>query len=818
MAWLLLVLAVGLAVPAAAQDQPTASPEPTAVPVPTAIPAAEIPARAGEAGRLLRDIETTLKPAVEAEVITERLDRMATAIDELEAIVEQQLSRDGPPEDLLDLVSQTALLDETLSGWLDTLASRSKRTDGQLLELADLEEAWLRTRDGAARAELPPAIVGEIGAILDRIDGTRRGVIDIRSEVLTLQVRVVEQRERVTELSESLRREVDQRKRGLVRFDSVPVWRALQPDKRQPGLVGQLSTTATKSLTAVDLYLPGASRRVAAAGALFAILLVTFVRLGRSAAVWVRSDRSLRVTSELLLRPVASSLLVSMVALTVLIRTTAPQALLTVTGTLLLLALLRLLPVLIRPSLRPSVTMLVGLTVLFLLVELVPSAYLLHRMSLLLLAVTGCGSGIWLLRAIGRDQATTWGVWRRAVVWITGAAVLLFAVSALANISGAVGLASLLAVATLQATYDALVLWVVLAVVLGAITVALRSGTAQKLRLFERHGPQIRMAIFRLFRLVAVLIWIGAMLSAFNVFDPVAAAVRTVFDFELALGTLHLSVSNLVVFGVVLWLSIRLSRLLRVVLDEDVWPRFDLPRGAPEAVSKISTYVVLTLGFFLAVAAAGLDLSRLTIIVGALGVGIGFGLQNVVNNFVSGLILLFERPVKVGDKIEIGGLSGEVQDIGIRASVVRTWQGAEVVVPNATLISDNLVNWTLSDPRRRMDIPVGVAYGTDPERVVEILLAIAGDHDGVLSDPEPQALFLGFGDSALLFELRAWTLGDFVRYGSELRIAALRALAGSEIEVPFPQRDLHLRTVAPAAADAMTDRRGVRSDAEPDDD
>jgi len=231
-----------------------------------------------------------------------------------------------------------------------------------------------------------------------------------------------------------------------------------------------------------------------------------------------------------------------------------------------------------------------------------------------------------------------------------------------------------------------------------------------------------------------------------------------------------------------------------------VLPRLDLPKGVPATISKTSTYVVVTLGCIVAVAAAGLDLSRATILIGALGVGIGFGLQNAVNNFVSGLILLFGRPINVGDKIQIGEISGLVKDIGIRATVVQTWQGAEVIVPNATLISDNLINWTLSDDRRRMEIPVGVAYGTPAEKVIELLTGVARAHDEVLDDPEPKSIFAGFGDSSLDFELRAWTRGDFVAIASDLRVGIDTTLAENGIEIPFPQRDLHLRTVGSKAA------------------
>src|SRR5207245_4078905 len=183
------------------------------------------------------------------------------------------------------------------------------------------------------------------------------------------------------------------------------------------------------------------------------------------------------------------------------------------------------------------------------------------------------------------------------------------------------------------------------------------------------------------------------------------------------------------------------------------------PRARPAAyeISSLLHYAVLFLGFLLAVGALGVDLNKFTVLAGAFGVGLGFGLQGVVNNCVSGLIVLVERPIHVGDAIQMSDLAGEVRRIGIRATTVRTWEGAEVIVPNASLVSEKLTNWTYSDRLRRMDLPVGVAYGSAPEKVLELLLAVAHAHPGVLAQPVPEALFMGFGESALYFELRAWT-------------------------------------------------------------
>jgi len=211
---------------------------------------------------------------------------------------------------------------------------------------------------------------------------------------------------------------------------------------------------------------------------------------------------------------------------------------------------------------------------------------------------------------------------------------------------------------------------------------------------------------------------------------------------------------------------------------------------------------VLVIGTMIALAAAGFRLSELALVVGALSVGIGFGLQNVVNNFVSGLILMFERPIQPGDVIEVSGTSGKVRDIGMRATTLVTFEGADVVVPNGTLLSEKLTNWTLSDTNRRMDVNVGVAYGSDPHRVLALLAEVAGSTPGVTAEPAPAIVFVGFGSSSLDFAVRAWTnnFSDWVVTKSALTVRIHDALKDAGIEIPFPQNDLHLRSISPEAS------------------
>jgi len=219
--------------------------------------------------------------------------------------------------------------------------------------------------------------------------------------------------------------------------------------------------------------------------------------------------------------------------------------------------------------------------------------------------------------------------------------------------------------------------------------------------------------------------------------------------------------------------------------------------GVRHAIGSIIRYFVVTIGLVVILQTAGIDVSTLTVLFGALGIGIGFGLQNVTNNFVSGLILLFERPIKVGDRIEIGNVHGDVVNISPRATTIVTNDNIAIIVPNAEFISSKVVNWSYTDRNVRFNFPVGVAYHSDPEQVRMILLDVARAHPGVLTDPGPSVLFHEFGDSALIFMLRVWTKEFATVPGvlrSELYFAISRAFKEHGIEIPFPQRDLHIKS------------------------
>ena len=261
------------------------------------------------------------------------------------------------------------------------------------------------------------------------------------------------------------------------------------------------------------------------------------------------------------------------------------------------------------------------------------------------------------------------------------------------------------------------------------------------------------------------------------------------------IGGQRFTAADFVTLVLVFLVGVVATNMIQTILRSSVLPNTYLDVGAQKAITTGTGYVGIILVSVLAVSVAGIDLTNIAIVAGALSVGIGFGLQAIVSNFVSGIILLIERPINEGDWIEAGGVSGTVQRISVRSTQIMTFDRATVVVPNTDLMSGQVTNWTLGNRYCRIRVPVGVAYGSETRKVERILLEIAHSHDAVLDEPAPAVIFMGFGDSALNFELRLYLkdVNFFLSAKSEINFAIAERFDEEGISIPFPQRDIWIR-------------------------
>lgn len=267
--------------------------------------------------------------------------------------------------------------------------------------------------------------------------------------------------------------------------------------------------------------------------------------------------------------------------------------------------------------------------------------------------------------------------------------------------------------------------------------------------------------------------------------------------------------------AIFLVLLILIAHFTLLLLQKKVLPHTPLQASQQYAIARVISYVVFALGLVVGLESLGLNLSSLVVVGGALGIGVGLGLQAIVSNFVAGLILLLEQPIKLGDRIEVGNTMGDVVSLRARSTWIRTNENVVIIVPNSDFINQSVTNWTANDRQVRISLRFGIGYDCDPKTVREITLGVAKAHRDVLPDPPSEVIFIEFGDSSLNFELRVWTTQQVqtpMRLKSDLYFAIFEAFREHKIEIPFPQRDLHIRSIEDSASSALRMAPGPRNE------
>jgi potassium-dependent mechanosensitive channel len=446
-----------------------------------------------------------------------------------------------------------------------------------------------------------------------------------------------------------------------------------------------------------------------------------------------------------------------------------------------------------HPRVRLVVFLLASVQTISAILKLISLPQPLYSLYLALICVSGMG---FFVKVARRHIAEQGGRLDLFSVGLRAGSLVLFA-ALLLLFAGYSNLANYLVRSSIISIFFLIITFLLLCLGNGCIEVFLNQPFVTRLGFFSRFGEALES---RLKNLLKAILWIGVFLTLFQVwgiYSSFGMAWEKIFEFKFAIGELTLSVGRILVAALFIYLVVSGSWFVRAFLDGEVFPRQQLDRGARDAIKKLIHYSFLFFGMMIAIGLIGLNLTSLAFLTGALGIGVGFGLQNIVNNFVSGLMLLFERPFKVGDMVVVDNQTGTVRKIGLRSTVIETFDRSELIVPNSQFISGTVTNWTRSSHIARIRIAVGVAYGSDVDLVLK-LLKEAGEADPrVLSNPEPNPLFLRFGESALEFELHSWIadVKDLLAVRSHLCQEIALRFREAGIEIPFPQRDLHLRSI-----------------------
>ena len=795
----------------AADQKASASPEAPAPSPSPVIPLAEVASRAMEVDALLRAYRTLQASTPATSMIEQQLPDASARIGlELERTL--SLLPEQPTLETLG-VEQEAWAKRRLltTTWLDALTRRVTHLQQALTRLADQQQTWTQTQAAARAAKAPEPVLAQIAGVLAGIEEARTPLEIQRAVALDLQTRVAREVARCQAALAQVAEAQSQAVEGLLEPQRPPIWNA------QWWMGARTLDFRTAREVAANWW-----RRIiqhlrdpAAGVKVHAALFVVLAALLWAARRWTHrsaAEEGASFATAVFDRPFSAALLVGLATHPFIYGPAGPE-----TRQLFQVVLLVPLMQLTRPVVDPRV---------FSCLLMMAAVFTLDtaRRAGGTLAIEPAILSVEMLAGmLGLGYALTIGSLRRptareaeserlrAYRAVGAVALALFTAGLAGTVLGYLRLGRVIASGMLGSVFLALLLGAVVRVITGLVALAFRVWPVRLLRMIEHHRDLLERRTQRVLVWLAFGLWLTYSLDYVGVLGPLRALGQHLLGATIERGALSLSVEDVLAFVLTLWAAYLLSAFLRFALEEDVYPRVGLARGLSYALSSLLNYVLLALGFLAGLAVLGLDLTKLTIMAGAFGVGIGFGLQSVVNNFVSGLILLFERPIHIGDTIEAGGITGSVRRIGIRSSVVRTGQGAEVIVPNAQLITERVTNWTFSDRQRLIELPVGVSYSAHPRKVMEMLESVAQAHALVLRQPPPRAFLTGFGDSAMNFELRAWTdqFEQWFQIRSELAAAVYDAGPAAGIAFPSPQLDVRLlqHPLAQPAADPVPEKR-----------
>ena len=774
-----------------------ATQQPQSVVLPIApIPIPEIAKRAEQVAILVR----TAEPSPEDAEVQEIESQLAGADDWIGRRVvgtTQTLGSLPSANALANLADLWRVMRSRLVAWSDTLTTRATRLEQQVAQVENMRATWSATREAVLQSAAPASVVDRVDATLERISAVRTRAGGRLAHVLGLQDRVGNQIARCDDILARIGAASDAQAGPLLSRDGPPIWSheagAVISANPQQRLLESLADM-------VDLSRGFIVRRLMSLLLQVALLATVFLLARRArAAARRRADKgpSERTAAQVFELPMSSAVVVALLA-TPWIYPEAPRLMSNVVGLLVLVPAVRIVRRLASPAIAPAVYALAAFFLVDRAREVCSAVPVLEQRVFLLEMVAGIvfvALAVRSQRFLTDDETVTALAGRRGVVWVLWGQLSVFGVAVVASALGYMRLARLLGGEVLASSYIALVLYAGVRVGQGLLVYLLRAWPVRDLFMVQHHGALLQRRGSQALRGLAVGTWAYFTLDALGLMSRIWSAGIVVLEARYVRGSFSLSLGDVAVFVLTIGAAFAVASVVRFVLQEDVYPRIWLPRGVSYAVSTLIRYGIILAGFVVAILVLGVNLDRVTLVAGALGVGIGIGLQNAVANFVAGLILLLERRIHVGDSIQIGDLQGEVRQIGGRASTIRTWDGAEVIVPNAGLTSERVTNWTLSDRSRRVTLPVRVAYTADPELVMAILRNMAKAHPKALAEPSPVALCTGFGESGLNFEVRVWTARteDAESLLSQLALAVHGALTAAKIEIAVPQREVHIR-------------------------
>ena len=687
-----------------------------------------------------------------------------------------------------------------LSRWESTINEYEERNIIVQEIVAFKEKTWELTYENAVKEKLPLEVLTSVRLVRNDYRKINKQITKENNDFLVLESKINKHKLVVIKVFDDLNKLKNSEVYDLFYLRHEPLWRASFKDTdRDEGEKDEVESISDNIL-GISKYVQASEHSIYLYVLFMGLMVFLIIMLKKAFEKYPfnEEDGDLQNSKDVILNHSIISLVFIALVVAKLFFANTPMLF----GNIIVLMILILSIPLVQPYMYKRFKKIVYFIVLFYILDTAKTymwfSSAQYRLYLLFEALLVVGVLIGFTRPYLKTRKMKIGNFGLLLIRITPVIYSLLFISIVSNILGYTNLTDLTLKISTQSGVFTLVFYGILMITGGISTGLIHWHFNTKTTIDEEKKFALELKLLRIIRVLAFVAWFLFFLGMIDLLTPITQFFTDILSEPYKFGSITFTLGDVLRFIVILIVSFVSTSVISFLFDsgEVSFKLIKVPKGVPAAISLVLRYFIIGFGIVLALSSLGIDLGKFNLMAGALGLGIGFGLQTVISNFVSGLILVFERPIHVGDTVEVNNLLGTVHRIGVRSSSIITFDGAEVVVPNNNLIANDLINWTLSDSIKRVEILIGTTYGSDPNQILKILMESAMSNKDTLKNPLPQALFSEFGDSSLNFKLRFWVHYEVgLQAKSDVSIEVYNKFAENGIEIPFPQRDLHIKNM-----------------------
>ena len=780
------------------QITPESKKDSTGAPIPKAIKVVDIIQKVEEANK-------ELKVSYRKIGFGNKVSRIDSLFPDYAKFIEAQLKRkdhfvaaNPNRQKINNLIKKWNGYYDHLSGWESVINEQEERNVIVLGLLDFQEKTWELTYENAVKEKVPLEVLTSVRVVWNDYKRINKLITEENNNYLILESKINKQKIIINKTVDELNSLKNSEVYDLFYLRHEPLWKSSlkSPDKDE-GEKDEVESFS-ENISGIFQFIKTSENSIYLYIILviFVVIIIHFVKKTFEKYPFNEPDGDLQNAKDVILNRSVVSMIFICLIIAKRFFTNTPMLF----GNILVLLILILSVPLVQPYMYKRFKKVIYFVILFYLLDSVKT-YLWftssqYRVYLLFEALLVVGVLIAFTRPYLKTRKMKIGNFGLLLIRLTPVVYGLLLISIVSNILGYTNLTDLSLKVSTQSGVFTVIFYGILMIAGGISTGIIHWNFNMKSTFDQERKFALELKLLQVIRVLAFMLWFLFFLEMIDLLAPLTQFFTDAFSEPYRFGSITFTLGDVFSFVLILAVSFLSTSVISYLFDsgEVSIKFFSLPKGIPAAISLVVRYFIIAFGIILALSSLGIDLTKFNLMAGALGLGIGFGLQTVVSNFISGLILVFERPIHVGDTVEVNNLLGTVNRIGVRSSSIITFDGAEVILPNNNLIANDLINWTLSDSIKRVEILIGASYGSDPNQILKILKDTALSNEDALKYPAPQALFSEFGESSLNFKLRFWVHYETgLQAKSDISIGVYNAFAKHGIEIPFPQQDVYIK-------------------------